>query len=121
MKKLREWHLYLGCLFAPVLILFAVSGAWQLFGLHRGLKDGSYTPARAVAAISEIHVSQHLSGDAAAPTLLRAFMLAAAVGLVVTTVLGIVMAFRFGQSRKSVISCFVAGIVIPAAMLLIFH
>lgn len=121
MKKLRQIHLYLGCLFAPVLIFFAVTGAWQLFMLHRGRKDGSYTPPRALVTLSEIHQTQHLPGTAEAATPLRYFMLAAALGLVLTTALGIIMAFRFGQSKIWVASSLVAGIVIPIVLLLIYR
>ena len=32
MKTLRTLHLYLGCIFAPILIFFAVSGLWQTMG-----------------------------------------------------------------------------------------
>ena len=35
MKWIRTLHQCLGCLFAPLLIFFCASGAWQLFGLHR--------------------------------------------------------------------------------------
>lgn len=122
MKKLRELHLYLGCLFAPVLIFFAVTGAWQLFALHRGRKDHSYTPPRAVVVLSEVHQFQHLSGTSSeASTPLRWFMLTAALGLVLTTILGITMAFKFGRSRSWVLSCLVAGIVIPIALLLVYR
>ena len=55
MKRLRQLHLYLGCVFAPVLIFFAVTGSWQLFSLHLGMKDGSYTPPRAVVILSDVH------------------------------------------------------------------
>ena len=122
MKILRELHLYLGCLFAPVLIFFAVTGAWQLFGLHRGTKDGSYTPPRALVYLSEVHKVQHIpytSAEAATP--LRYFFLAAALGLVVSTILGIVMAFRFGRSRAAVVSCLTAGVVVPLAILYIYR
>src|SRR5205085_1618159 len=106
MKKLRQIHLYLGCIFAPVLIFFAVTGAWQLFKLHRVLKDGSYSPPRAVAILSDVHQFQHIpptSSESGTP--LRYFMLAAAAGLVLTTVLGIIMAFRFSRSKTAVILC----------------
>jgi len=122
MKKLRQIHLYLGCLFAPVLIFFAVTGAWQLFGLDRGRKDGSYIPPHSAVVLSEIHQFQHLpntSSESARP--LRYFMLAAAVGLVLTTALGIIMAFRYGQSKIWVTSTLVAGVVIPIALLLIYR
>lgn len=122
MKKLREVHLYLGCLFAPVLIFFAATGAWQLFGLHRGRKDNSYIPAKAVVVLSEIHQFQHVPpGNPDAGTPLRYFILAAAIGLVLTTILGIIMAFRFGRSRATVSLCLVAGVAIPLAMLLLYH
>ena len=119
MKTLRQLHLYLGCIFAPVLIFFAVTGAWQLFSLHRGNKDGSYVVPRSVAVLSEVHMSQHLPGTsskAAAP--LRYFILAAAGGLVFSTTLGIIMAFRFTCSKLSVTLCLLGGVVLPLAILL---
>ena len=122
MRKLRQIHLYLGCVFAPVLIFFAVTGSWQLLKLHRGLKDGSYSPPRAVVILSDIHQFQHIpptSSESGTP--LRYFMLAAAAGLVLTTILGIIMAFRFSRSKTPVILCLLAGIAIPVVILLIYH
>ncbi len=122
MKSLRQLHLYLGCVFAPVLIFFAVTGAWQMFGLHRGLKNGSYIPPRAVAVLSDVHQFQHLRPSSPREgTPLRYFMLAAAAGLVLTTILGIVMAFRFSRSKVSVVICLVAGVVLPVGILLIYR
>ena len=120
MKKLREIHLYLGCLFAPMLIFFAVTGAWQLFDLHRGRKDNSYTPPRWVSLLSDIHQHQHIS-PANSPSPLRYFFLAGALGLVITTILGIVMAFRFGRNQTGVILSLVGGVAVPVAFLLVYH
>ena len=103
-------------------MFFAVSGAWQLFALHRGLKDGSYSPPRALVILSDVHQFQHVpptSSESGTP--LRYFIFMAAVGLMLTTVLGIIMAFRFSPSKASVILCLLAGVVIPAALLLIYH
>tara|TARA_B100000678_G_C17930019_1_gene390906 strand:+ start:88 stop:231 length:144 start_codon:yes stop_codon:yes gene_type:complete len=44
MKWIRTLHLCLGCLFAPLLIFFCASGAWQLFGLHRAAKKALVVP-----------------------------------------------------------------------------
>jgi hypothetical protein len=122
-KKLREIHLYLGCLFAPVLIFFAVTGAWQLFSLNHGRKDNSYVPPKIIVRLSEIHQYQHIpppdSFDRFTP--IKYFFLAATIGLVASSILGVVMAFRFGRSRASVVSCLVAGVVVPTAILLIYH
>ncbi|MBV9462708.1 MAG: hypothetical protein JO317_00630, partial [Verrucomicrobiae bacterium] len=93
MKNLRAIHLYLGCVFAPLLILFTVTGAWQMFDLHQSKKDGSYVAPKILKALSSIHMNQRLPGSPhESGGLLRAFSLVAAIGLVTTTILGIVMA-----------------------------
>jgi hypothetical protein len=118
----RRLHLYLGCLFAPALIFFAVSGAWQLYRFHDNAKDGSYKAPQAVQALSAIHMNSHLAGTRAsvyAP--LRTFSTAAAVGLVITTLLGVVMAFRFSRSVVTPIVCLAAGIAIPAVLLWVYR
>jgi hypothetical protein len=45
MRFLRTLHLYLGCLFAPTLIFFSVTGSWQLFNWHESTKDHLYGAA----------------------------------------------------------------------------
>ena len=95
-----------------------MSGGWQLFALHRGTKNGSYTPARLIVILSNVHQYQqihpaHLQSE----TSLRYFILAAAIGLIVTTLLGVVMAFRFGRSKAAVILSLLAGIVVPLGLL----
>jgi hypothetical protein len=47
MKKLRLLHLYLGCIFAPMLLYFAVSGIWQTVGIHSSADDGATEPTAA--------------------------------------------------------------------------
>ena len=96
MKSLRSLHLFLGCLFAPMLIFFAVTGSWQLFNWHESKKDRTYTAPPALAALSFIHKDAHIPGTPGRqPTPLRYFMLATAIGLVATTIIGIIMAYRF--------------------------
>jgi len=62
MKWIRTLHLYLGCLFAPMLIFFCASGAWQLFGFHSGTKDGSYLTPKWVSTLSQMHKYQGVNG-----------------------------------------------------------
>ena len=122
MKKLRQYHLYLGCIFAPALILFAVSGTWQLWGKHHSLKDGSYRPPKVVSILSQIHTSQRIGGTNDADAIpLKIFMFAAACGLVITTVLGIIMAFRFSRSKVPVVLCLTTGVAVPILLLLVYR
>jgi hypothetical protein len=120
MQLWREIHLYLGCLFAPILIFFAVTGAWQLYRWNDSTKNG-YTAPASLKALSAIHKDQHLTGRKySAYTPLRSFMFLSAAGLVITTALGIVMAFRCARSVIAPLLCLGAGVIIPVAILLLY-
>jgi uncharacterized iron-regulated membrane protein len=122
MKTLRQWHHYLGVLFAPLLIFFAATGSWQLFGLHQNAKDGSYTAPAYLSAPAVIHKNSHLPGTPrTVPTPLRWFSLAAALGMIGTTVLGLVLAFRFTAKTSRVWACLAAGILVPVILLPIYR
>ena len=120
MKKLRLVHLYLGSLFGPLLIAFAVSGAWQVFRFNDAKKDGSYKPAKVITLFSDIHKDAVLPGvPRRQGAAMRWFVLAAAAGLASTTVLGVVMAYRLSRRPALVTTLLIAGIVLPAALLLL--
>ena len=122
MRRLRLLHLYLGCLFAPALIFFAVSGSWQIFRLQDSAKDGSYTAPAVLETLSDIHTNQHLPGGKATHrTPFHAFALLAAIGLVTTTLLGVVMAFRFSSGVLAPVLCLLGGVALPAALLFIYR
>ena len=121
MKFLRSLHLYLGCLFAPTLVFFAVSGSWQLFNWHQSTKDRSYIAPRTLEILSYVHKESHVPGTPARkPTPLRYFLCAAAIGLVTSTVLGVIMAYRFSRRPLVATICLLAGIAAPAGLLWIY-
>ncbi len=104
-----------------MLILFAVSGAWQLFNFHKTKKDGSYVAPDPFVALSAIHMESHLAGTPGRNfTPLRYFMVATAAGLVVTSILGVVMAYRFSRQPIVATVCLLLGIAIPALILWIY-
>lgn len=122
MKSLRLLHLYLGCLFAPMLIFFAVTGSWQLFNWHQSTKDKTYVAPPSLSALSFIHKDAHIPGTPGRqPTPLRYFMLATAIGLVATTIIGIVMAYRFSNRPLVATLCLLAGIALPGLLLWIYR
>ena len=121
MAFLRSLHLYLGCLFAPILIFFAVTGSWQIFNWHQSTKDGSYVAPRALAALSDIHKDAHLPPTRrSSPAPVRYFMFLAALGLVSTTVIGVVMAYRFSRKPCVATVCLAIGTLLPAVLLWIY-
>ena len=122
LRSLRQIHLYLGCLFAPALIFFAVSGTWQLYRLQDSTKDGSYTAPRVLQVLSAVHTNSHLPGKRALDyTPLHFFFALAAAGLVLTTALGVVMAFRVSSHALTPLLLLGGGIAIPLAVLYLYR
>jgi len=110
MQKLRSIHLYLGCVFAPLLVFFAVSGVWQTVGFKSEL----------LLRLSTIHTADTLKdGNELGSVPLRVFVILMAVSFVITTVLGVVMALRFGQSRKVALYCLASGALVPTVLVLL--
>ncbi|MBE2181238.1 MAG: hypothetical protein IAE97_12290 [Chthoniobacterales bacterium] len=112
MKTLRTIHLYLGCLFAPMIVFMAVSGIWQVIGeMWPGAGAGWQR------LLSTLHTGHALkSGETLSSPVMQGFLVAAAASLAATMVLGIVMAFRFGH-RRTALLCLSAGIVVPAILI----
>jgi hypothetical protein len=120
----RQWHVYIGCFFAPLLIYFSLSGAWQMFGLHDLPKDHPPTAVnRILHELSNPHRDAVLPGrnrrQASPSVLFRVMTLFMAMGFVITAMLGIQMGWQVRHRRKVVAWCLVAGIMIPIFLLLL--
>ena len=122
MKFLRQLHLYLGCLFAPMLIFFATTGAWQVFNWHESTKDRSYVAPRALSVLSNIHKDAHIPPTRrSSPAPVRYFMFAAALGLIATSAVGVLMAYRFSQQPMVATVCLTIGTLLPAALIWVYR
>ena len=109
MKKLRSLHLYLGCLFAPLLLFFALSGIWQMIGFN----------SKTLALLSTVHTSKALKIGTYTSPALKCFVMVMAVSFIVTTLLGVMMALKYGASRRASIYCLLAGFFIPLGLVLV--
>lgn len=110
MQKLRSLHLYLGCLFAPLLLFFATSGIWQALGFNSKL----------LRKLSSIHTLAHWKdGSSLASFPLRIFVVIMAVSFIFTIFLGIIMALKFGRSRKTAWYCLALGFAVPLALVML--
>jgi hypothetical protein len=111
MTQLRSLHLYLGCIFAPMLLLFAFTGIWQTVGI-RGTKF--------MSMLSSIHTSHTLkAGPVLTGALLRCFIVVMALAFIVTTILGIMMAVKYGRNRRAAYYCLGLGVAFPLLLILI--
>lgn len=98
MKRWRSIHLYLGCVFAPTLVLFCVTGSAQLFGVQFGV-------------LSEVHTK----GLGSLPFMILAGLMGLSVA--VTSLVGVRLAFQSSARRRDVWACLLFGLVVPLVLL----
>ncbi len=137
LKQMRNIHLYLGVFFSPLLIFFIVSGTLLTFELHEAPEpltaqetpaptsaapvelENSYVPPKTLVSMSQVHmhqrwVSKNKEPEPSIP--FRILIVMMSVGLLATTVLGIVMAFKYTKPWL-VWLCLFLGTAIPCAMI----
>lgn len=118
-KAMRNIHLYLGVFFAPLLLFFLISGSWQTFNLHEASKDGSYKPPAIIKSLSQVHKDQRWVDGKMVPQSsvpFKCLVLLMAVGLITTTILGILMAFKYTKAWI-VWACLIFGFIIPTVLI----
>ena len=136
---LRRIHSWLGLFIAPSVIFFAVTGAYQLYGLHES--QPGYQPIPVFEKLGRVHMKQVFEAKpvraappakaeapkAAAPAkaqaepklsvlLLRAIFLVVAVGLAASTLLGVWMAQAYGRDKRAGWILLAAGAILPVLL-----
>ena len=48
-------HHYIGVFFAPTILFFAITGSFQMFGLHETNRGSSYVPPAILVHLSQLH------------------------------------------------------------------
>ena len=121
MKWIRKAHLYLGLFCAPLVIFFAMTGAYQILFPDRskfGEAEGFWARLRTVH-VDGIFPSATIKEYT--PALFHGLAVLMALSLILSAVLGIVMAFRFSKKKWPVWGVLVIGIVLPVLFLLLGH
>lgn len=144
MRRARQYHFYLGMFFAPAIFLFALSGALQTFRLQ-DTKGYGGTPPRWIVWMANVHKDQSLPREKRyapsvtkpsivptalprggedgplvrpSPLPLKIFVALMSVGLLVSAILGIVIALTNRTARRTSVIVLVAGAVLPLLLLL---
>jgi hypothetical protein len=145
--NVRQLHTYIGLFIAPSIIFFALSGSLQLFNLHES--HGAYHPPPILERLGRVHKDQvftldddagpppgatkpdraasaapdhpdHMDTAPGLPTyLLKWFFLAVALGLVVSTGLGLWLGLTHVRHKRIGWIILIAGAAIPVVLLLI--
>ena len=118
MKLIRRIHLFLGCFFAPLLLFYVCTGWYQSVTLRRnkGVGEADDWPGR----LRSVHVDQIYpteTANAYSPWLFRTLVVAMAIALIVTIVLGVILAFRSIRQRWLVWLSLGLGLLVPMLFL----
>lgn len=137
-RRLRQFHFYLGVLFAPAIIFFAVSGAFQTFRWQEEKGYGG-TPPAWIAWIASVHKDQaeprvrppETARPAERPRAVNAapksarkstlplkiFVLAMSAGLALSALLGILVALGTRSMRRVSLVMLGVGTLLPLVLL----
>ena len=119
MNLLRRIHLYLGCFFAPMLIFFSVSGIWQVYGLQWVNGPNILTYLSTIHMGHQIFFKDPTKAYSLSSPYLEFFVVLMAVSLVISIILGVIMAFKFGRGTLALASL-AGGVLIPLILIILF-
>ena len=118
----RRTHLYLGVFFAPLLLLFVITGWWQTVTVNRNKGIGAN--AYFMNKLSDIHIAQYypIAGSHHFSTwMFKTLVVAMCIGLILSLVLGITLAFTMVRNRIPVWIALTLGIAVPVLLLALAH
>ena len=138
-QALRRYHLYIGMFLAPAIIFFALSGALQTFRLQEE-KGWGGTPPQWIVWLASVHKDDRLpqpkaegSDEHAKPAAkpapkvaqkpkpsalpFKIFAVLMSIGLILSAVLGIVIALNSRATRLVSTVMLAAGVVVPILLL----
>ena len=120
MIKLRRLHTYLGVFFAPLLIFFVCTGWYQT--MH---PDRRKSPEEAEALwdrARSVHADSVLPSTTATTYKtkpFRYFVVAMSIAFIITTFLGLILAFRYSRAKWAIAASLVLGLAVPLILLLL--
>jgi hypothetical protein len=140
--QLRTIHTWIGMLIAPSVIFFAGTGILQIYGLHEA--HPGYTPAPLIEKLGKVHKDQEFvpgrkkppgpamkagkpdgphgpkagqdKGPGAATALLKLVFAAVAIGLIVSTLIGVWVGLQQRLRRRTSLVLLLVGFVVPVVL-----
>ena len=111
-------HLFLGCFFAPLLLFYILTGGYQTLSIDR--RKGLGEAENWIDRMRSIHVDQIYPTESAmsySPKLFQFLVVLMSVALVVTVVLGVVLALRSLKQVWMVWLALLLGVAFPVLLL----
>ena len=146
LKAIRLTHLYSGVFLAPAILFFSITGGLQMFSFHEASHAPGYVPPAILVRLSRLHKKATLimpppQPPRAAPKQtptpppslpkppakpgwsenlpMKIFFAIVAIGLVISTLSGLVMSFKYTRRKTIPALVLLAGIAVPAFLLLL--
>jgi len=143
LRSLRQYHSYMGLFFAPMILLFSISGALQTFRLQEAKGYGG-PPPNWIVWLASVHKDQgpprearverpKLAGVTVAgekpkarpasdakrpsPLPLKIFVVLLSIALAVSTLLGVMIALSIKSGRRVSLTLLTLGTVLPIVLL----
>ena len=124
MKKLRRLHTYLGVFFAPLLLFYVLTG-WYQTVVHDRLKSPGDAETLAqhlrTVHVDQIYPTNKELSHPSSPKMFQWMVVAMAVALTVTIILGIILAFRSTRKPWPIVASLALGFVVPVLLLWLGH
>ncbi len=118
MKALRRIHLYLGVFFAPILLFFIITGWYQTVTVNRQKAIGEAEDW--VSKMTSVHVDQVYPSETAesySTGAFQVFVVLMSIALIITLLLGVILAFKSLRVKWPVWVSLVLGFVVPILLL----
>jgi hypothetical protein len=118
MLKLRRLHLYLGVFFAPMLLFFIVTGWYQTAFQDR--RKSVFEANAVMDRLRAVHADQTFpvaSANSYSTLAFRWLIYLMSAALIITLVLGLVLAFRTMKAKRLVWLMLALGLLVPVLCL----
>jgi len=115
----RRTHLFLGVFYTPLLLLFIITGCWQTtVSSDDQEKDGGYVH-ELMKNLSSVHTSDSYprAGVHHGEWMMQILVVTMCIGLILSILLGLVMAWQLMKRKWLVVLALVLGIVVPFVVL----
>ena len=122
MRKIRAVHMWLGCFFSPLLLFYLATGWYQTFHVNRN--KGLGEKGDWIEHLTSVHVDQILPAknvEKYSPQLFQGLVIAMSIALILTLLLGLVLAFRMSRKQWPIWLALALGTGVPVLFLFLGH
>ena len=115
----RKLHLFIGVFFTPLLLLFVISGWWQMTVSSDDQEKEGGRIHEMMKSLSSVHTSATWprAGVHHGEWMMKILVVSMCVGLILSILLGLTLAWQLNKKKGLILLALVLGIVTPVLLL----